>query len=166
MEESMRRFRTLLLAGLMVIGLLVGPGAGLATARPSTDGVTGAIGWLCTPHGSASIANGANGGPTTTLSAARIVNDDHSQDAISCYFPNINQVSSALLQLGGIEFGGKCYYNAGLNIGIEFRHRIYVVRGNTAALVCWDGFFECADSVTTTLLCSTITKATLRRTRA
>ena len=144
----MRRSKTFVLGTLMVVGLLIGPGAGMATARTAAPPPTSSASFFpCTPHGS------GDGGPTTTWSAV-LLYDNSSQDKLTCFFPNINQVTST--QAGQhSEFGGSCYFNAGMNVGVEFNHRSYIVIGNTASLICWDGVVECMDAVGTASVCST-----------
>ena len=116
-EEKMRRFRTLLLGGLMMVALLIGTGGTAAAARPSVSGVSGATGWLCTPHGSGGLA------PTTYISSALIFQNNMSRSTITCFFQNIGGPTSTIsgpgsLLPGGLlpshlELGGNCYYNAG-----------------------------------------------------
>ena len=109
----MRRFRTLLLGGLMMVALLIGTGGTAAAARPSVSGVSGATGWLCTPHGSGGLS------PTTNISSALIFQNNMSRSTITCWFQNIYGPSSTIsgpgsLIPGGLlpshlELGGNCY---------------------------------------------------------
>ena len=150
-EDNMRRFRTLLLGGLMMVALLIERTGTAAAARPSVSGISGATGWLCTPHGSGGLA------PTTYISSALIFQNNMSRSTITCFFQNIGGPTSTISGPGSLipedccqatwSWAATAHYNAGQSIGVEFRHRIYTVFGNTAQLVCWDGFFECMDSV-------------------
>lgn len=160
----MRRARTFLLGSLMVAGLLIGPGVGAASAGPSS-GSTSQTFWLCNPHGS-ELLGSTDGGPTTTISSALLFSNP-SRDAISCFFPSLSEATSA--QSGQHSaFGGDCYFNATPTLGVSFRHRIYIVFGNTASLACWDGVMECMDAVKAAFVpcAGTTTGATIRRIRA
>ena len=128
----MRRFGATLAGGFLVIGLLVGPGAGVVAAQAT--GPTVATGWTCHPDGSGVISS-----PSTVLSLAITFPGAPWRDSITCFFPNLGRTGLSPGGASGIQSGGDCYYHESQGIGIEFAHRIYVVSGNAASLVCWDG---------------------------
>ena len=127
----MRRFGTILAGGLLTIGLLVGPGVGSVAAGSNAGFVSNAriatAGWTCHPNGSGVVSS-----PATHLSLAIIFDNAPALDSITCIFTNLAQ---GLMS----QSGGDCYYHEGGTIGIEFAHRVFIVRGATATLLCWDG---------------------------
>jgi hypothetical protein len=132
-EESMRRFRATLLGGFLVFGLLTAPGA-VSVAAGVSGPVTIVTGWTCHPNGSGVIS-----GPSTTISRAVLFPSRPMLDSISCLFQSLTGSGLTPAPTTGSQFGGDCYYHESVSIGIEFAHRIYIVSGNTAILLCWDG---------------------------
>jgi hypothetical protein len=115
---------------LLILGLALGPAAGSAAATISPGPVV-LTGWPCHPNGSGVVT-----GPTTTNSLAVLVPGVPAADSISCTFMGLGPTAPTSR---GVTSGGDCYFHEGDGIGIEFAHRLFIVEGTFAQLVCWDG---------------------------